>query len=461
MIPIRCRRRGRVRRTGPSAGDPSRHRRARWCSRCRVQCPRAETRTATRGRRPRGGPPASPAECRWATPDPRVLCLTEITSWGVLYYAYPGPGARITQDTGWSTTTTTAAFSLALVVSAAGGAGGTADGRAGPRLLMTAGSVLGVLAVAGDRLGDLAVVVLRRLGTRRGRHGRDPYTPAFAALTRWRASAGSGAHDAHARRRAGQHGLRARDRSADGAPVLAQTYLVLAAVLAVVTFPAHAIGLAPAWPPARPVTPLLRPMPGRPSRSTRQLSRAAASSCPDRRLHSGGIRLLRRRHQPGAAAARTWLPASTAALALGLGGAGQVAGRLGYARLAAHTGPRTRVVTVLLASALTTALLALLPGTGHSPGAGVDPGRRARVASSPSSRRPPSPNAGASPLRPAQRAALGPATIAGAVAPAAGTALATVLGGYPAMFLVLAVPSLLATALAGAVTPKRAPPSLR
>ena len=47
-----------------------------------------------------------------------VLCGTEIVGYGVLFYAVPGLAAGITADTGWSTGTITAAFSLALVVSA-------------------------------------------------------------------------------------------------------------------------------------------------------------------------------------------------------------------------------------------------------------------------------------------------------------------------------------------------------
>jgi cyanate permease len=50
----------------------------------------------------------------------------------------------------------------------------------------------------------------------------------------------------------------------------------------------------------------------------------------------------------------------TAAIALGLGGAGQDAGRLGYATLTRHTSVRTRTALILLAMAATTALLGAL-----------------------------------------------------------------------------------------------------
>ena len=40
-----------------------------------------------------------------------VLCVTEIISWGVLYYAFPVLAPSIAADTGWSIATITAAFS--------------------------------------------------------------------------------------------------------------------------------------------------------------------------------------------------------------------------------------------------------------------------------------------------------------------------------------------------------------
>src|SRR5689334_9094500 len=77
-----------------------------------------------------------------------ALCLTEIVSWGVLYYAFPVLAADITADTGWSTATITAAFSAGLVVSALVGIpAGRVLQRHGPRRLMTGGSVLAALSV--------------------------------------------------------------------------------------------------------------------------------------------------------------------------------------------------------------------------------------------------------------------------------------------------------------------------
>jgi hypothetical protein len=50
-----------------------------------------------------------------------ALCVTQITGWGVVYYAFPVLAPRIAHDTGWSLDATTAAFSAALLVSALAG----------------------------------------------------------------------------------------------------------------------------------------------------------------------------------------------------------------------------------------------------------------------------------------------------------------------------------------------------
>ena len=50
-----------------------------------------------------------------------ALCATQITGWGVVYYAFPVLNPAITADTGWSAPATTGAFSAALLVSALAG----------------------------------------------------------------------------------------------------------------------------------------------------------------------------------------------------------------------------------------------------------------------------------------------------------------------------------------------------
>ena len=67
---------------------------------------------------------AAPTGTSTSAPDPvglrRVLvtlCTTQVTSWGILYYAFPVLAGTISRDTGWTTPALTAAFSAGLVVS--------------------------------------------------------------------------------------------------------------------------------------------------------------------------------------------------------------------------------------------------------------------------------------------------------------------------------------------------------
>jgi MFS family permease len=104
-----------------------------------------------------------------------VLCVTETTSWGIVFYAYPVLAAAITADTGWSRTSTAAAFSFALVISALVGipVGRRLDADR-PRVVMTLGSVAAVAAVVAPLASPHPGLVRRRLGAGRRGHGRHP-----------------------------------------------------------------------------------------------------------------------------------------------------------------------------------------------------------------------------------------------------------------------------------------------
>ena len=94
-----------------------------------------------------GGPVAGGAPRRRAL---AALCATEIVSYGVLYYAFPVLASDITAATGWSRTATTAAFSAGNLAGALTGvAAGRLIDRFGPRPVMTVGSILAVVAMAG------------------------------------------------------------------------------------------------------------------------------------------------------------------------------------------------------------------------------------------------------------------------------------------------------------------------
>jgi MFS family permease len=282
-----------------------------------------------------------------------VLCATEITSWGVLYYAFAVLSPRITNDTGWSQPAVAAAFSAGLITSAMVGiAVGRWLDRHGPRVIMTAGSVLaaaslvcvavapnfGCFVAAWIAVGVAMAAVL--------------YLPAFAALTRWFGPRSVAALTVLT--------LVGGLASTVFAPVTAAfaahldwraTYLVLAGILAIVTVPAHLFGLRRTWPrtgsPHR-VEPATRTARSRPFLA---LSIAfALCACASYAVIVNLVPLM----------AQRGIGIEAAAIALGLGGLGQVVGRLGYGRLVRHIGVVPWTALVLTGVAVTTALLGLV-----------------------------------------------------------------------------------------------------
>lgn len=329
------------------------------------------------------------------------LCLTQITSWGVLFYAFPVLQPRIAADTGWSATALTAAFSAALVISGLLGIPlGRVLDRRGPRLIMTAGAALavpGLLAVAAAPsywvflLGWLLIGVAMS-GTL--------YPPAFAALTRW-----YGARRIFALTMVTLAGGLASTVFAPVTEALAtqlnwrETYVVLAVALGVVVVPVHAVVLSRPWPadigqgPAGDVA-------GGAAEPAAELADVDPDADPDgSATHPGadgsarhpGARTSLSPRPPGYAAAimrsRAYLllvvgmalgavamyaglinlvpmlvergvSPMVAAWVLGLGGVGQVIGRFFYARLDRSTTVRQRSVVIYVLLALTTAALA-------------------------------------------------------------------------------------------------------
>jgi MFS family permease len=383
-----------------------------------------------------------------------VLCVTQTTSWGVLYYALPVLAPSIAADTGWSISAITAAFSTGLVVAAVAGipAGRWLD-RWGPRPVMTAGSVLGVPAVIGIAWAPslawyFAAWILAGIAM-----AGVLYPPAFAALTRWWGPRRVTALTALT--------LLAGLASTIFAPVTAalverldwrQTYLVLAVVLAVVTIPAHFFGLCGRWPEPEPAAEVHRD-PGAIARSRPFVLLVAAVAIATFSAFAVVVNQVPLLIERG-------LSATTAAWALGLGGLGQVLGRLGYGRLSRATSVRTRGVLILVLGAVTTALLAILPGpavllVAVAMLAGAARGVFTLLQATAISDRWGSTHYGR----------LGglltaPAMLATALAPWAGAALAEALGGYPAVFVVLAVLAAAAAALvAGTIPPDRGRPA--
>lgn len=115
-----------------------------------------------------------------------ALAVTETVSWGILYYAFSAFLVPMNRELGWSTATLTGAYSLALLISglAALPVGRWLDLR-GPRAIMTAGSILGVLMVlAWSQVGNLVVFYLIWAGIGLALSAT-LYEPAFATVTKW------------------------------------------------------------------------------------------------------------------------------------------------------------------------------------------------------------------------------------------------------------------------------------
>ncbi|MFE5565859.1 MFS transporter [Amycolatopsis japonica] len=382
-----------------------------------------------------------------------VLCVTEITSWGILFYAFPVLAPEISQTTGWSTTWVVAAFSAGQVVAALAGipVGRWLD-RRGPRSVMTAGSVVAVPAVVAVALAQNLVWFTVAWLLAGVAMGAVLYPPAFAALTRW-----------YGQRRVFALTvltLAAGLASTVFAPLTAllttrldwrDTYLVLAGVLAVVTIPAHLWGLRGPWPPAEP-PPGTHPDHHDPARIARSISFRAlviAFSLAAFAVYAGVINLVPLLTERGA-------NGTTAAIALGLGGAGQVLGRLGYTTLTRLTTVRTRTAIVFGAAAATTAVLGLLTTTVGLIVAAIVAGMARGVftllqATAVADRW------GATHYGRLNALLQAPLTITVALAPWAGAAIASGIGGYSPTFLALAAVTVAAAVLTLASKPRLLP----
>jgi MFS family permease len=379
-----------------------------------------------------------------------VLCVTEIVSWGVLYYAFPVLAPDIAETTGWSIPTITAAFSTGLVVSAVVGipVGRWLD-RIGPRPVMTVGSVLAVpvvgIAAAPTLPWFFAAWILAGVAM-----AGALYPPAFAALTRWWGPRRLTALTALT--------LLAGLSSTIFAPLTAalveqlgwrDTYLALAAVLGLLTVPAHLWGLRGRWPPPDHSENVERHghHPDAVARSRPFFLLVAAVALGTFTAFAVVINQVPLLIERG-------MSVSAAAWALGLGGLGQVLGRLGYRPLVATTGVRTRAVVVLALTATTTALLAILPGPAAlliaaAMAAGAARGLFTLLHATAISDR-----WGAAHYGRLNGLLSAPALLATALAPWAGAALAELLGSYPPVFGLLAGLAATAALLAIGATPR-------
>lgn len=385
-----------------------------------------------------------------------VLSTVQIVSWGILYHAFAALQSSITADTGWSSVAVTGAFSLAQFAS--GGVGiwvGRHIDAVGPRAVMTAASLIAIPGVATVALApNLAVFYVGWLLTGVAMAGT-LYPPAFAALTHW-----GGTRRVRALTTLTLVAGLASTVFAPLASVLddwlgwRQAYLVLLAGLVLITVPLHWWGLDHPWRTSHAATHHHATRTHRSAqvasvvRSTPFVMLMLANALTGLAVFAVIINLVPMLVEQG-------MSRNLAALALGLGGVGQVAGRLGYARFAAATSVTSRGVIVLAAVAAATAALALAPDTAGllivlGMILGLARGIYTLVQATAITDR-----WGPEAYGTLNGILTAPALAAAAVAPFAGAALAQLLGSYADAFLVLAGVAGAAALLMLGATPKQ------
>ncbi|WP_392676652.1 MFS transporter [Streptomyces sp. LN785] len=368
-----------------------------------------------------------------------ALCATQITSWGIVYYAFPVLNPKITAATGWSSGATTGAFSLALLVSAfAGIRVGRIIDHHGPRTVMTTGSVLGTaslltLAVAPNLLVFFAGWLLAGMAM-----ASTFYQPAFAALTRWWAP-----DHVRALTIVTLAGGLASTVFAPATAALADhlswraTYAVLALILAAVTIPTHALALNAPWPAAPPNAAHDKWSADTAARSRPFWMLACALTLSAAAVYAVVVALVPLLLQRGYSSGQ-------AAWALGLGGAGQTLGRTAYAALARRTRPAARTAVLIALGGVTTGALAAVSGPYSllvvlSMAAGMVRGNLTLLQATAVTDR-----WGTSHYGHLSGLLAAPTGIAAALAPFAGATLAMMIGGYARLFGALAILSGLA-----------------
>jgi MFS family permease len=387
-----------------------------------------------------------------------VLSYTEIVSWGVLFYGFLVLATSVRDREGWPLTHLMAVFTMAQVVAAAAGlwVGRRLD-RVGPRVVMTAGSALGVLAVVAVALAPsiewfAAAWVLMGLAM-----SATLYAPAFTVLTHW----------------AGPRRVRALTvvtlvaglASTVFGPLAAlleahgtwrSAYLLLALPLAT-TIAAHWWGLREPWLLVEPSAhPEARGPDGPVGADTRRLlltpefgllvgAFTLAGFC----VYAAVVNLVPLLTEGG-------ITPVTAAVALGLGGVGQVAGRLVYGPLLAPVPVRPRTVLVVAAASLTTLALAgsaswAVLACAVSFAAGVARGIFTLIQATAVSDR-----WGTRDFGVRSAVLTGAVMVAAAFAPWLGALMASLVGGYDGAFVVVAIAGGVSAVVLACLPPPRA-----
>lgn len=292
----------------------------------------------------------------------KVLCATQIISWGALFYTLPVLAPSIATATDWSLTLVVGAFTSAQLFAAAGSVlVGRVINAQGPRAVMSLGAVLGTLGLVGVAVAPNLLLFSLAWAVAGSAMSAVLYPPAFAALTEW----------------GGEQRIRALTAltlvagfaSTVFAPLAGflvgplgwrHTYLVMAGIL-LATAPLLWFTLHHPWHDRR--------APEVPSTGGHAPTAAAVPTWRSRPF----VRLVASMSLVGFsqwAAVFLLVPLlvergmtiQLAAAALGVGGIGQVCGRLAYARIERSSGVTARTRAVFASVAATTLALAVVPG---------------------------------------------------------------------------------------------------
>ncbi|MGO2524229.1 MAG: MFS transporter [Brevibacterium aurantiacum] len=364
-----------------------------------------------------------------------ALCIAELCSWGLLYYSLPVAVTPIAADMGWSHTTVTAALTVGLIVSALAGVrvGKLLDAH-GPRTLMSIGTLIGIVALLLVAVAPNLVVFFAAWVLAGFAQAATLYPPAFAVVTRW--------YGAERTKPLTTITLVGGLASTVFAPIIAwlidawgwrPTYVILAGILAVTALPMHWFFLNRGWTDEMsqnstvPSRAQLRSITRSPKFVILQIAVALATFT----LFAVTINIIPLIIERGAGY-------SLAAIALGLVGFGQVAGRFFYPTFQRLTSSRARTVLLLGAGAVGLWLLAFVPGPvwlliGIAMIAGGVRGCITLLQATAVADRWGTANFGA-----INGVFVAPITAGTALAPVAGPALAGVVGGYPMMAIVMA-----------------------
>jgi MFS family permease len=363
-----------------------------------------------------------------------ALALGQVVSWGILYYALIVAAPEISRETGWPLAAVTAAFSGGVVVSAVSGvAVGRVLDKRGPRLAMTTGSAVGgaglvIVALAPDLivfaagwvvcgLAQSAVLYQAAFTVLTRRHGEQRHTP-LTILT-----------------------LAGGLASTVFAPVVAAllgvvdwraTFLILAALLAVITVPLHWFSLEREW-PHRGHEPDAAP-----SHTVSAVIRTRRFWLLELTMIVLSVSLLSATLAAVPLFMEKGLTFELAALGLGLIGAGQVIGRLVFLARPRNAPPWVIVAAVATLAGVSLAALALVPGPAWllivlGVVAGAVRGAYTLVQASAVADRWGTRNYGS-----INGTFMAPITIAAALTPAIGPAVAAGVGSFSAMVAIMA-----------------------